>query len=190
MGAKTISKRLGCSLLKARGFLNKFHNLFKVYNRVRDGWIDGSAITGHLRSPLGWQRWILGNKKWKDGKRVSIKNQLKNFIIQTTGADILRKAIQKLHDNNIRVMATLHDAVLIEVPTSDLGQKDRAKSLMELAAKEIVGGVIRVDEEAITSNWKQKPKHQKLFDEIFNEIENYKKSEPTNHQTSGVLEAR
>jgi len=190
MGAKTISKRLGCSLLKARGFLNKFHNLFKVYNRVRDGWIDGSAITGHLRSPLGWQRWILGNKKWKDGKRVSIKNQLKNFIIQTTGADILRKAIQKLHDNNIRVMATLHDAVLIEVPTSDLGQKDRAKSLMELAAKEIVGGVIRVDEEAITSNWKQKPKHQKLFDEIFNEIEKYKKSQPTNHQSSRVLEAR
>ena len=79
---------------------------------------------------------------------------------------------------------------MIEVPTSDLSQKDRAKSLMELASKEIVGGVIRVDEEAITSNWKQKPKDQKLFDEIFKEIEIYKKSEPTNHLTPGVLEAR
>ena len=187
MGVKQLSKRLGCSLLKGRSYLSKFHNLFKVYNKKRDAWIDGSAITGHLRSPLGWQRWILGNKKWKDGKRVSIKNQLKNFIIQTTGADILRKAIQKLHDNNIRVMATLHDAVLIEIPKGEIGLKDHAKSLMELASKEIVGGVIRVDEERITSNWKQEKKHQDLFEEIFKEIEIYEKSKPTNDQTAQVL---
>ena len=65
MGVKELSRRLGCSLLKAKGFLNKFHKLFKVYNKKRDAWIDGSAITGHLRSPLGWQRWILGNKNGK-----------------------------------------------------------------------------------------------------------------------------
>lgn len=190
MGVKELSKRLGCSLLKARGYLNKFHRLFKVYNKKRDAWIDGSAITGHLRSPLGWQRWILGNKKWKDGKRVSIKNQLKNFIIQTTGADILRKAIQKLHDNNIKIMATLHDAVLIEIPRGETGIKNHAKSLMELASKEIVGGSIRVDEEPILTNWKQEKKHQDLFDEIFSEIKNYKKSQPTNNSTEELLEAR
>jgi|TARA_R100001129_G_scaffold84730_1_gene57551 DNA polymerase-1 len=173
MGVKELSRRLGCSLLKAKGFLNRFHKLFKVYNKKRDAWIDGSAITGHLRSPLGWQRWILGNKKWKDGKRVSIKNQLKNFIIQTTGADILRKAIQKLHDNHIRVMATLHDAVLIEVFKGDREQVDQAAALMELASKEVVGGIIRVDREPILTNWKQEKKHQDLFDEIFSEIELY-----------------
>jgi len=190
MGVKELSKRLGCSLLKARGYLNKFHRLFKVYNNKRDAWIDGSAITGHLRSPLGWQRWILGNKKWKDGKRVSIKNQLKNFIIQTTGADILRKAIQKLHDNNIKIMATLHDAVLIEIPRGETGIKNHAKSLMELASKEIVGGTIRVDEEPILTNWKQEKKHQDLFDEIFFEIKNYKKLQPTNNSIEELLEAR
>ena len=190
MGVKELSKRLGCSLLKARGYLNKFHRLFKVYNKKRDAWIDGSAITGHLRSPLGWQRWILGNKKWKDGKRVSIKNQLKNFIIQTTGADILRKAIQKLHDNNIKIMATLHDAVLIEIPRGETSIKNHAKSLMELASKEIVGGTIRVDEEPILTNWKQEKKHQDLFDEIFSEIKNYKKSQPTNNSTEELLETR
>lgn len=190
MGVKELSKRLGCSLLKARGYLNKFHRLFKVYNKKRDAWIDGSAITGHLRSPLGWQRWILGNKKWKDGKRVSIKNQLKNFIIQTTGADILRKAIQKLHDNNIKIMATLHDAILIEIPRGETGIKNHAKFLMELASKEIVGGTIRVDEELILTNWKQEKKHQDLFDEIFSEIKNYKKLQPTNNSIEELLEAR
>ena len=93
----------------------------------------------------------------------------------------MRKAIQKLLDNHIKVLALLHDAVIIEISTSDPGQKDQAKSLMELAAKDIVGGIIRVDEEEIKSNWKQKDKHQELFDEIFKEIEIYENQQPTNN---------
>jgi len=45
---------------------------------------------------------------------------------------------------------------------------------MELAAKEVVGGIIRVDEERISSNWIQEDKHQEIFNEIFKEIEEYK----------------
>ena len=174
MGEKELSRRLGCSRIKGREYLIRFRELYSVYFKARDNWINGSAITGHLRSPLGWQRWILGNKKWKEGKRVSIGNQLKNFIIQTTGADILRKACQKLLDEHIKVVSTLHDAILIEVFKGDTEQKDRAKSLMELAAKEVVGGIIRVDEERISSNWIQEDKHQEIFNEIFKEIEEYK----------------
>jgi hypothetical protein len=44
---------------------------------------------------------------------------------------------------------------------------------MELASKEVVGGIIRVDREPILTNWKQEKKHQDLFDEIFSEIELY-----------------
>ncbi len=174
MGERQLAIRLGCSRIKGRLFLNKFKKLYKGYFKARENWINGSAITGHLRSPLGWQRWILGNKKWKDGNRVSITNQLKNFIIQTTGADILRKACQKLLDNHIKVVSTLHDAVLIEVFKNDLKQKDLAKHLMEQAAVEVVGGIIKVDEERISSNWAQDDKHQEIFDEIFKEIEEYK----------------
>ena len=187
MGEKELSKRLGCSRIKGRDYLRRFKELYSVYFKVRDSWINGSAITGHLRSPLGWQRWILGNKKWKDGKRVSITNQLKNFIIQTTGADILRKACQKLLDNHIKIVSTLHDAILIEVFRNDLETKDKAKSLMELAAKEVVGGIIKVDEERISSNWTQDKKHQEIFNEIFREIENYKNNKGTNDQTLRVL---
>jgi len=187
MGVKEVARRLECSRFKAKEYLSRFKDLYKTYFNKRETWINGSAITGHLRSPLGWQRWIKGNKKWKDGKKQSITNQLKNFIIQTTGADILRKAIQKLLDNHIKVIALLHDAVIIEVSTSEPWQKDQAKSLMELAAKDVVGGLIRVDEEEIISNWKQKEKHQELFDEIFREIEIYKKEQPTNDQQPQVL---
>ena len=57
---------------------------------------------------------------------------------------------------------------------NDLKQKDLAKHLMEQAAVEVVGGIIKVDEERISSNWAQDDKHQEIFDEIFKEIEEYK----------------
>ena len=65
--------------------------------------------------------------------------------------------------------------------------KDKAKSLMELAAKEVVGGIIKVDEERISSNWTQEDKHQEIFNEIFREIENYKNNKGTNDLTPRVL---
>ena len=58
---------------------------------------------------------------------------------------------------------------------------------MEIAAKDIVGGIIRVDEEVIETNWKQKEKHQELFDEIFKEIEIYENQQPTNDLLPQVL---
>ena len=58
---------------------------------------------------------------------------------------------------------------------------------MEIAAKDVVGGLIRVDEEKISSNWKQKQKHQEIFDEIFLEIEKYENQQPTNDQQPQVL---
>lgn len=188
MGVKEVARRLDCSKFTAKGYLKRFKELYKIYFDKRETWINGSAITGHLRSSLGWQRWIKGNKKWKDGKRQSINNQLKNFIIQTTGADILRKAIQKLLDNHIKVIALLHDALIIEIPIPDTWQKDQAISLMEIAAKDVVGGLIRVDSEKITSNWKQEPKHQELFDEIFDEITKYENQQPTNDYAAQVLQ--
>ena len=82
----------------------------------------------------------------------------------------------------------LHDALIIEIPIPDTWQKDQAISLMEIAAKDVVGGLIRVDSEKITSNWKQEPKHQELFDEIFDEITKYENQQPTNDYAAQVLQ--
>ena len=142
--------------------------------------VNGTAITGNLRTQMGWQRFIKGNKKWKDGKAVSITNQLKNFLIQSTGADILRKAIVKLTDNHFKIVATLHDAILVEIDCMNFKEDlSQCRTLMEKSAEEVCGGIIRTDAEIIESNWKQDSKHQELFDEIFEEIRKYKIEETT-----------
>ena len=56
------------------------------------------------------------------------------------------------------------------------------------ASMKVVNGPIRVDHEEIGRNWKQKTKHQEIFDEIFFEIKKFKdKKETTRDLRVGVL---
>ena len=116
--------------------------------------------------------------KWKDGKRVSIKNQLKNFPIQATGSDVLRQATINLLDEHFKVVGLVHDAIIISCPIPETGRLvERAKEIMIHASEKVVGGPIRVEAESIEGNWKQDSKHQEVFDEIYSEINKYKNSQ-------------
>ena len=188
-GAPAIAKTLGITLFRAKDLLIKFEKLYKTYLNWINGSIDGAYLAGNLTTPLGWQRWIKGNKKWKDGKLVSIKNQLKNFPIQATGGDVLRTALIDLIDEHFEVNALLHDAIIISVPNHEAQERlEKAKEIMLNASMKVVNGPIRVDHEEIGRNWKQKIKHQEIFDEIFFEIRKYKSiKETTRDLRVGVL---
>ena len=75
-----------------KDYLKKFKQLYSKYTRWIEGVLDAGSVNNRLTTPYGWQRSIKGYLKWKDGKRVSIKNQLNNFPIQATGSDVLRQA--------------------------------------------------------------------------------------------------
>jgi DNA polymerase I-like protein with 3'-5' exonuclease and polymerase domains len=175
-GVQAIADQLGTSVFKAKDYLGKFKKLYSTYDRWIQGLIDGSALTGNLTTGFGWQRWIKGNTRWKDGKRVSIKNQIKKLPIQATGGDVLRQALIDLLSDNFEVNALVHDAIIISVPTPESKERlEKAKEIMMHASMKVVGGPIRVDHEEISGNWKQKAKHQDIFDEIFREIKEHKK---------------
>jgi len=176
-GFRAIADSLNCSLFQAKDYLKKFKQLYSRYARWIEGVLDAGVVFNRLTTPYGWQRSIKGNLKWKDGKRVSIKNQLKNFPIQATGSDILRRAVIDLLDEYFKVVGLVHDAIIISCPIPESFRLiRRAKEIMVHASEKVVGGPIRVDAEPIEGNWKQKTKHQEIFEEIFSEINNYKKS--------------
>jgi DNA polymerase I-like protein with 3'-5' exonuclease and polymerase domains len=128
-----------------------------------------------MTTVYGWQRYLTGKAKiGKDGKLKSIKNSLLNFPIQATGSEVLRMALIELNKNHFTVNATVHDAFLISIPINEFDERlEEAKKIMVTAAERVVGP-IRVGAEIIRGNFKQKPEVQKDFDEIFNEIQNYK----------------
>ena len=186
-GFRAIAESLDCSLFQAKDYLKKFKELYSKYIRWIEGVLDAGVVFNRLTTPYGWQRSIKGNLKWKDGKRVSIKNQLKNFPIQATGSDILRRAVIDLLDEHFTVVGLVHDAIVISCPIPESRSLvERAKEIMVHASQKVVGGPIRVEAEVIEGNWKQVPKHQEVFDEIYSEINKYKKSK----QETGYSELR
>jgi len=111
-----------------------------------------------------------------------------NWPIQSHGAEILRMALMDLTDNYFKVVALVHDAVMLEIPIPEFQQRlEEAKQIMVDASVKVVGGPIRVDQDIIKTNYKQldengKPnKDQLLFEKIMNEINRYTRSSQNVH---------
>ena len=182
-GPGYVSANTGYTLLKANHVLVRFKQLYKVYVSWIQGVLKSVAMTQRITTRLGWQRHSNGTFKLdKHGKLKSIRNTILNFPMQGNGSDILRQAIIKLHEANFKIVAPVHDAVLVEIPLG--GHEKLIKEAMQImvdASEFVIGGPIRVGKEEIYSNWKQEDKDQKFYDDIFKEISTYCKigKEPT-----------
>ena len=100
-----------------------------------------------MSTVYGWQRHIKDLFQIKNGKKVDIRRSLMNWPIQSHGAEILRKALIDLSDKDFKVCATVHDAVLLEIPIPEFYERlEEAKKIMVNASIDVVGGPIRVDQ--------------------------------------------
>ena len=174
-GPGYVKLKIGCSMIKARHYLRLFKRIYRTYDTWINNQIKRAAINGKMTTVFGWQRYLNGKAKiGKDGKLKSIKNSLLNWPIQSHGSEILRMALIELNNNHFEVNAPVHDAFLISIPIHEFTKRlEEAKKIMVQAAERVVGP-IRVKAEIIRGNFTQEPEIQKDFDEIFNEIRNYK----------------
>jgi len=174
-GPGYVSKKISCSMLKARYYLRLFKRIYRTYDIWINNQIKLSAMSGRMTTVYGWQRYLTGKAKiGKDGKLKSIKNSLLNWPIQSHGSEVLRMALIELNKNYFEVNAMVHDAFLISIPTNEFKERlEVAKKIMVQSAERVVGP-IRVGAKIIKGNFTQDPEQQKDFDEIFNEIRNYK----------------
>ena len=176
-GPYAVAESLKCSVSHAKFLMKKYKEIFKVYFQWLDGFIEAGLHKKYLTTVYGWQRHIKNLFQTKDGKRTDIRRSLMNWPIQSHGAEILRKALVDLTDENFEVCALVHDAVLIQIPIPEFNQRlEEAKQIMVDASVDVVGGPIRVDHEVIKTNYIQDGKDQKLFDEIMYEINTYNRS--------------
>ena len=174
-GPIAVAEQLHCSITKAKKLQLKYRETFKTYFRWLDGVIEEGLHSKRLQTNRGWQRWIKNLYVMRDGKPRDIRNSLMNWPIQSHGAEILREAVMDLTDAFFEVNALVHDALLISIPIPDFKERlIEAKKIMVDASIKVVKGPIRVEHEEISGNYIQKPKDQKLFDEIMNEIEIYR----------------
>jgi hypothetical protein len=117
MGTETLAARLGVSSIEAHQMLNQHKELFAQYWRWSDDWLQAALQTGVMRTAFGWT--------CRAGILEFNERSIRNWPIQATGADILRIACILMARHGIRLLAPIHDAVLIEASLEDI-EKDVA----------------------------------------------------------------
>jgi hypothetical protein len=111
MSEPGLQDRLKISCHEARVLYRRLHDTFSTYF----DWAERIIRTAHLGRPLetafGWR---LHARPYADSIRTRV-----NFLIQATGADILRVACLLAAARGLEVIATVHDAIWVQCPEAD-----------------------------------------------------------------------
>jgi DNA polymerase-1 len=119
MSAETLAARLGVSTFEAHEMRNQHREQFSQYWRWSDDWVQHALQSGIMRTAFGWTS--------RTGVIEFNERSIRNWPIQSAGADILRIACILAARHGIRLLAPIHDAVLIE---STIGQIEADVALM------------------------------------------------------------
>jgi DNA polymerase I len=108
MACETLATRLGISTFEAHEMLSQHRELFSQYWQWSDDWVQHAMQSGTMHTAFGWN--------CRTGITEFNERSIRNWPIQATGADILRIACIMATRHGVRLLAPVHDAVLIEAP--------------------------------------------------------------------------
>lgn len=132
MGADTLATRIRQSPAHARELLFLHQSAFSRFWEWSDAVLDHAMLTGQIRATFGWQLRV--NSRTKPGT-------LRNFPMQANGAEMLRIACVLATERGVEVCAPVHDAILIEAPTSALEEAcTAAREAMAEASRLVLAG--------------------------------------------------
>jgi hypothetical protein len=104
----TLAGRLGISNFAAHEMLGQHREIFAVYWQWVDDWLQHALNTGVMWTPFNWQ--------CRTGITEFNERSIGNFPIQASSADMLRIVIIWADRLGLRLLAPVHDALLIEAP--------------------------------------------------------------------------
>ena len=142
MGPNTLSARLGIGRGKAAELISAHKEAYSQYWAWRESLIDHLMTGGEYQTRFGWRRPAgTGTKSTSIG----------NFPAQAGGAEILRLAVIALEEAGHRVVATIHDALLVEMDEQGHEMELQAiRGLMKRAGAIVTGVAIRTDVDLVT----------------------------------------
>lgn len=101
--------------------------------------LDEVRKTHALRTPLGRKRLFFGPVD-------SIKREIYNFPIQSTAADLINRAMRRLHKQNAPIFLQWHDSLGVEAPLADAERwGNQVRAAMTAPCPELSGTVFPVE---------------------------------------------
>jgi DNA polymerase family A len=128
MASETLAARLGISSFEAHEMLNQHRELFSQYWQWSDDWVQHAMQSGTMGTVFGWN--------CRTGITEFNERSIRNWPVQAAAADILRIACVLATRHGIKLLAPVHDAVLIEA-TADRIEADVAlmREIMRRASR-------------------------------------------------------
>ncbi len=138
MGLKLLAVEIGDGLdtTRAKRFMNSYFARFSSVNRFRNQVVpnrlydrmQGRCVShNYVRctecTEYVERGWVAN--RWGRRRYLTMEEQYKsvNFLVQGTSADLMKDTINRLHeallDTGIRMLITIHDELIFEVPYSD-----------------------------------------------------------------------
>jgi len=141
-GAETVAKSGDMTMSRAKHILQQHKWTYPTFWDWRRNVILHIRFGADFESPLGWTY----RTSHKD-KATSISN----WLMQTTGSDMLRLATCLASDRGLHIVAMVHDAIMIQCPIETMdADRDTLVNCMTEASAEILDGFeLRVDFEKV-----------------------------------------
>jgi DNA polymerase family A len=111
LGARSLAMRTGVSPYEAAEILARLRARFRVFEAYAANVIDHAGLDLELSTPFGWRMRCSSGVNYRT---------LRNFPMQSTGAEILHVACVLAERRGIEIVAPIHDALLSEAPVRDL----------------------------------------------------------------------
>jgi hypothetical protein len=156
MSARTLAARLGVSLLEAQEMLLQHKTWFSMYWRWSSDYMHHAFNTGVMHTTFGWY--------CRTGITEFNERSVRNWPIQSTGADILRIACIMAVRHGIKLVAPVHDAVLIEAPIARI---ERRASRIVLNADPVGDHELRTDAKIVRyPDRYSDPRGEKIWNDV------------------------
>ena len=131
MGARTLALRLSRPENEARWLLDFHRRTYRRFWEFNSGVVLHARRNHELHTCYGWMRHVKSDAR---------DNELFNFPVQSTASEITRIATIDLAIAGIDVVASVHDALLVETASRDVDDVVKtAQRVMTAAANRVVG---------------------------------------------------
>jgi len=137
MQAESLSYKIQRPPAYAQEMIDRHMRAYPDYRRNAQATVNYAQLHGSLETAFGWKLQVTPWTK---------TTTLQNFMVQATGAEILRIAIILAVEAGVTICAPVHDCLVIEAPTEHIADAiARTRAAMEEASHLLIGATLRID---------------------------------------------
>jgi hypothetical protein len=169
MGPQLFAAKTGLTVAEAAHLHRRLRTAFSRYFEWSDKVLSIARQYGYLQTEFGWRRQMI------DASARSARN----FPMQANGAEMLRLAVCRLTESRDfaacggRVLAPIHDALVIEAPTAQLEEAVKiAEREMGEASRQVLRGYtvgVEVETVCYPDHYKSN-KHPEMWETVLRHI--------------------